>query len=262
MRPEPRARSTALSNRSPTRFRVSATAVEKPPYQVRVPSPTPRRSAAAAVVERVACAGEAAGNEASLPPGSASRRTRPSPAGYLRSHLGPLSPCRHPHRLHRLPRDPTRDRTLADSDPSLAGHGFCDWCVRRRRSAPPKRLQCGSGANGRRPRALGAQLLLTRGGWVGALSSTCTASASYTRQPSRRPAPSCLRPSNASRSQRSTRPKVAEARRRARKDLRRIDGSFMETHGCNCRALQTLHQRDCKCPHWTLSSRSLTPARA
>src|ERR1041385_4732412 len=55
--------STSLTRRSPTRLRTNTTAVEKPPYQVRVPSPTPRSRAAAPAVELVACEGAAAGND-------------------------------------------------------------------------------------------------------------------------------------------------------------------------------------------------------
>jgi hypothetical protein len=53
IRPEPTATSTTLSSPSPTRFRVSATSVEKPPYQVSVPRPTPTRSSAAAEADRL-----------------------------------------------------------------------------------------------------------------------------------------------------------------------------------------------------------------
>src|SRR5438034_6478682 len=55
--------STNLIRRSPTRVLISTTTIENPPYQVRVPSPTPSSTAAASVVDDVACAAAAAGNE-------------------------------------------------------------------------------------------------------------------------------------------------------------------------------------------------------
>jgi transposase len=63
IKPIPLTMSTNLSRRSPARLRMSATAVENPPYQVRVPSVTPRSRATAAAVDLVACAGAAAGND-------------------------------------------------------------------------------------------------------------------------------------------------------------------------------------------------------
>jgi hypothetical protein len=59
----PAATSTSLSVRGPTRLRPSATTVENPPYQVSVPSPTPRSTTEAAADELLACAGAAAGND-------------------------------------------------------------------------------------------------------------------------------------------------------------------------------------------------------